>query len=295
MRVDATSIATMVQSLSDLGSRSAAISNSLSSGVRLNRLSDDASAAGQAVMLADAVSRDTAFVSTAATAGNGMQAADTALGSVVTQLTSAISTAVAAVDGTTLQSNRDTAVEQLKSIRESLLSLANSSYNGTYLFAGSSTAQPFTESASGAVTYTGNSNTSSVALASGGSLQSSLAGSSVFLASGASAFGALNDLITGLSASPFDSSTGTALVSNLRTALTNVTSQRAILNTAQNRLSSESDYTTTQKTNLQAQQSTLLSTDTASAATELSAITTQRNALLSTISIVEKGSLFEYL
>ena len=131
---------------------------------------------------------------------------------------------------------------------------------------------------------------------SGGTLQSSLAGSSVFLSPGGSVFGALNAVISELTTNTSTGATDAAgLVGNLRTALSSVTSQRAVLDTAQSRLSSESDYITTQKTNLSAQQSTLLSADTASLATELSAVTTQRSALLNTISIVEKGSLFDYL
>jgi CheY-like chemotaxis protein len=162
-----------------------------------------------------------------------------------------------------------------------------------YLFSGSSTAQPFTQQSDGTVTYNGNAQTTSVALAGGGALQSSLPGSSVFTATSASVFGTLNDLITGLNGTgTLDSAT---LVGNLTDALTNVSSQRAVLNTAQNRLSSESDYVTTQKTNLSAQQSALLTADPAALATELSAVTTQQNALMSTIGIVQKGSLFDYL
>ena len=109
-------------------------------------------------------------------------------------------------------------------------------------------------------------------------------------------FGSLNAIIAELSSnSTTDTTDASTLVGNLNDALTNVTSQRAVLDTAQSRLSTESNYVTTLKTNLSAQQSTLLSADTASLATQLSAVTTQRSALLSTIGIVDKGSLFDYL
>lgn len=292
MRVDDTSINSLVTSVASLNARQAEIANAISSGVRLNHLSDDPVASGSAATLANSLRKDDAFIATAGSAGNRLQAADTALGAVVTQLTSAISTAVGAgTDGASVAATA-VAVKGLQSIRESLLSLANSSYSGSYLFSGSGTAQPFAEAPNGTVTYAGDANTSSVPLVSGGSVQSSLAGSSVFLQAGASVFGALNALITSLSSG---TNTNAALVGDLRTALDNVTSQRAVLDTAQNRLSGESDYITAQTTNLTAQQSTLLSSDTVSLATQLSAVTTQRSALLSTIGLIEKGSLFDYL
>jgi flagellar hook-associated protein 3 FlgL len=283
----------LVTSMADLNTRQTDIANQMSSGMRLSQLSDDATAAGQAVTMAAGLQSDDAFISLASSVGNRMQAADSALSSVVTALTSAISTATGAVSNTTSASARATAAQQLQSIQQTLITLANSSYGGSYLFSGSSTAQPFTQQSDGSVTYNGNTQTTSVALAGGGALQSSLPGSSVFTATSASVFGALNDLITGLNGTgTLDSAT---LVGNLTDALNNVSSQRAVLNTAQNRLSSESDYVTTQKTNLSAQQSTLLTADPAALATELSAVTTQQNALMSTIGIVQKGSLFDYL
>jgi flagellar hook-associated protein 3 FlgL len=296
MRIDATFIQGLVTSAGDLNTREASIANSISSGVRLNQLSDDPVAAGQAAALATSLNRDDAFLSTSGTVGSRLQASDTALGSVVTQLTSAITTAVGALNNTDNASDRATAAQQLTSIRESLLSLANGSYTGSYLFSGSSTSAPFTEAADGTVTYTGNASTSTIPLLSGGTLQSSLAGSSVFLGTTGSVFGSLNAIISELSTNGTTDTTDAAgLVGNLRDALTAVTSQRAVLDTAQTRLSGESDYITAQKTNLSAQQSTLLTADTASLATQLSAVTTQRSALLSTIAIVEKGSLFDYL
>lgn len=288
-----TSLQQMLSSLSNLSDQQTRISQEMSSGLRITSLGDDPVASGQAVTMADTLRQDAAFLSTASNASNRMQTADTALGSVVSQLTSAISTATGALSGTGNTTTNAVAAQSLASIRDTILSLANSSYGGTYLFSGSSTAVPFTEDASGNVTYTGNSDATSVALTSGGTVSTSLAGNNVFAASGASVFDALNNIITALqSGATTDSS---SLVSGLRDALNNVISQRATLNSAQSRISSESDYITAQKTNLLAQQSTLLSADTATLATELSSVTTQRSALLSTIAAVQKGSLFDYL
>jgi len=287
------SLQQILSSLTDLNDRQTRISQEMSSGLRLTSLADDPAAAGQAVTMADSLHQDEAFLSTASTATNRMQTADTALGSVVSQLTSAIGTATGALNTTGTDASRAAAAQTLMGVRDSILSLANSSYGGLYLFGGTSTGTPFTVDASGTVTYSGNSESTHVMLTSGSSVTASLPGQGLFLASGASVFGALSQVISALQAgTPADAA---SLVSGLHDALSNVITQRATLNASQSRLSGESDYITQQKANLQAQQSTLLSADTASLATELSAVTTQRSALLSTIAVVQKGSLFDYI
>ena len=295
MRVDASSLTNLVKSLSDLNTRQAQIANELSSGVRLNHLSDDPVATGQATLTASALRRNDAFVATAASAGNRLQAADTALASVVSQLTGALSTAVGAYDEGAGATVKAVAVQQLKAVRESLLSLANSSYNGSYVFSGDSATQPFEQATDGTVTYTGSQGSSGVALLSGGSVLTAQDGSSIFLAGGTSVFGSLNQLISDLSQPSGSTGSASVLVGSLRDAFNNVLSSRASLNTAQKRLSTESDYVAAQKTDLTVQQGTLLSSDTAQLATELSTLTSQRTALLNTIGLLQKGSLFDYL
>ncbi len=292
MNINATAIQSLVTSAGNLNLQQANISSELSSGVRLNQLSDDPVAAGQTVRMADALRRDDSFIASANTAGNRLQATDTALSSVVTQLTSAISIATSAYNGTNDATSRNAAVQQLKTLRDSLVSLANSSYSGSYLFSGTGANQPFTEASDGTVTYSGTATTSQVPLASGGTVQGSMVGSAVFQANGASVFDSLNHAINDLSNGGTDPS---AFVGALKDALTNVSAQRTTLNTAQNRLSDESTYITNQKTNLTADQSTLIAADPASLATQLSSVTTQRSALLDTISVVEKGSIFDYI
>lgn len=287
------SLQQILASLGGLNDRQTRIAQEMSSGMRITSLGDDPAAAGQAVTMADSLQRDEAFLSTASSVTNRMQAADTALGSVVSQVTSAISTATGALSESGSYTSRAAAAQSLMGIRDTLLSLANSSYGGSYLFSGTATGTPFAMDASGVVTYSGTSETTRVALTSGSSVTSSLPGDGVFLSSGGSVFDALNQIITALQSGA--STDATTLVSTLHDALNTVILQRSTLNAGQSRLSNESDYITAQKTTLQAQQSTLLSADTASLASELSAVTTQRSALLSTIAVVQKGSLFDYL
>ena len=113
MRVDPHYISNLVTSLQGSTANEQRLTSELSSGLRVASLSDDPVAAGQASMLNAAIAQDDSFVQTAATAQSLMQVTDSALGSVVTQITSAISAATAGVNGT--ENSAD-----LKSLAQSL-------------------------------------------------------------------------------------------------------------------------------------------------------------------------------
>ena len=294
MRVDAAVTQQMVSSAQELQARQGKIAAELSSGVRIQSLSDDPAAVAQAGLLANSLRQTDSFLATAATVQNRMQAADSALGSVVSQLTSAISTAVAATDPTLTPQQQATAAQNLRALRDELLSTANSSYAGTYLFAGTATAgAPFVQAASGAVSYAGDNNREVLGLVSGGSIPASVPGSSVFVNGASSVFSAMDTLIAQLQSG---STMGAgALVGSMRASLDNVLQQRQTLDSSLTALGTETNYQTTEQTNLRANQSSLLGADTVSLATDLSQTSTQRSALLSTIASVEKGSLFDYL
>jgi flagellar hook-associated protein 3 FlgL len=65
-----------------------------------------------------------------------LQVADSALGSVVTQLTQAISLATSANNGTMNASDVKSVGNQISGILDEVQSLANTSYQGQYIFAG---------------------------------------------------------------------------------------------------------------------------------------------------------------
>jgi flagellar hook-associated protein 3 FlgL len=77
--------------------------------------------------------------------------------------------------------------------------------------------------------------------------------------------------------------------------LNTVSTQRTVIDNSLSQLESTSTYTQSSATQLEASQSTLISANTASVATELSADETQSQALDSTISTLEQNNLFNYL
>jgi flagellar hook-associated protein 3 FlgL len=177
------------------------------------------------------------------------------------------------------------------------VSLANSSYAGTYLFSGTSSSQPFTNDTSttpATVTYSGDTNQQKALTPGGQMLVTSVPGSAIFSASGANVLASLNSLIADFSSGTTSSSSLDDL-NQLRSGLTNVSSQRSILDASLNTLQLTTTYASTEQTNLTASQTSLVATDSASVATDLSNNESQQKALLSVMAVLGKTNLFDYL
>jgi flagellar hook-associated protein 3 FlgL len=259
----------------------------------VTKLSDNPVAAGQASLLGSAISQDDSFVQTAATTQSMMQLTDSALGSVVTQLTSAISVAVQGSNGTNDPTDNVAISGQLSNIRDEVVSLANTNYQGSYVFSGSQgNVQPYTldtTTTPATTTYNGDTQVGTVTTPGGAQIQTGLAGSAVFSAPGADVMTALNNLVADF-ASGTASASASADVGVLTTALGNLTQQRATLDSSLSRLESVSTYTQTDATEMTAAQSGLVAADTATVATQLSAAETQSQALTSVIATLEKAT-----
>jgi len=298
MQVDPNYVSGLVASLNNSTLSEQQLTTELSSGLRVSSLSVDPVAAGQASLLSSSISQDDSFVQTAATTQSLMQVADSALSSVVTQLTSALSLAVGGNSGTEGSSDLTSLSQQLGTIRDQVVSLANTSYQGTYIFAGSQgNVQPFTVNAGtspATTTYNGDAQVGTITTENGQQLQTTLAGSAVFTAPGANVMTALNNLIADFAGGTV-SSTSSTDIGALQSALSNVSRQQAILGSSLDRIESASTYAQTDATNRTAAVSTLVSADPATIATQLSSAETQNQALMNVISTVEKQSLFDYL
>src|ERR1035438_8046193 len=144
MRVDPYFVSNLVGSLDQTQLTQQQLTAELSSGVRVNSLSQDPVAAGQNVMLLSQIQRDDSFTQSSNLVQGQLNVTDSVLGSVVSQLNTAISLAISASNGTMNSSNLKTISNQLDGIRSEVLTLANTSYQGQYIFAGSQTSSvPF--------------------------------------------------------------------------------------------------------------------------------------------------------
>lgn len=298
MRVDPNYVSNLVGALNQSSSLEATLTNELSSGLRVTSLQDDPTAVAESTVMGSAISKDDTFVQTASGTQSMIQVSDSTLGEIVSQLTSAVSLAVSGSNGTLNSANIASVQQQLTGIRDQVLSLANTSYLGQALFAGSQgSVKPFTlnTSTSPATTsYVGDTNVNYVETPSGQKIQTNLAGSDVFGSGSTGVFGALNQLIADF-AGGTASASAVADTGTLSAALSNVSAQRSLLDGSLSRLQATSTYAQTEESQFKVQQGNLVSADPASVATQLSAAETQNQALMSVMTALEKSDLFDYM
>ncbi len=299
MRVDPFYVSNLVNALDQAQSTEQQLTSELSSGVRVTSLGQDPVASGENVLLLNQIQRDDSFTQSSSLEQGGLQVADSALGSVVTQLTQAISLATSANNGTLSASQLQAISSELSGIRDEVTSLANSSYQGKYIFAGSLTASaPFSTSSSASpatTTYSGDSDVNYLETPNGQTIQLNLPGDQIFAAGGTNdVFAALNNLIADF-ASGTASATSTTDLQSLNSALNYISRQRVTLDNSLSRLTASTSSATTEKTQLTAAQTSLMQADLGDISTQLSLSKTQQTALESVIAQLGSGSLFEKL
>ena len=114
----------------------------LTTGKRVNVASDDPSAAAREVAISSQSGDCDQFLRSIASISSELQTADSALNSGVTALQQAISLGVEGANGTMSQQDRAALASEVQSISQQMLGIANLSYNGKYVFAGTADSQP---------------------------------------------------------------------------------------------------------------------------------------------------------
>jgi len=294
IRINPFPIPDLLQALEKLQQQQNTATLQLATGSRINQPSDDPEGASQLVQIHDEESQVDSFQSSIGTVSGLFSTADSTLSSVVTVLQRAISLGVEGANGTLSDSDRADVAAELSGIQTQLLSLANTSYRGQFIFAGTAETTPFvldSTSPSG-VRYAGNTGTNFVTIGSGYQVQTNLPGSQVFSGAGADVFQSIQDLITALQT---NSGIATA-VDEVGAAFRYVTSQRVFYGNASNQTDSQSTYLNSEKLNLSQQENAVSATDMAAVATGLSNGQLAANATLEAISrISQSTTLFDYL
>jgi len=298
MRVDPNYVTNLASALDGTQAREQQLSNELSSGVRINSLSDDPIAAGQNVLLLNQIQRDDSFTQSADLVTGQLQVADSALGSVVSQLNDAISLATSADNGTMNASDVQSIGAQISGILNEVQSLANTSYQGQFIFAGGKTsATPFSTSSAtspAVTTYSGDGDINYLETPNGQKIQLNVPGDQIFLGT-SNVFATLNTLVSDFSNGTVDTAQVQADTQGLTAALNYVSQQRVTIDNSMTQLTAASGAISSEQAQLTASQTDLMQADLATVATQLSLSQTQATALESVISQLGSGSLFDKL
>jgi flagellar hook-associated protein 3 FlgL len=269
----------------------------IASGQKLNSLSDNPAAVASLVGLRMESSSDTQYLSNITSMTGSLQVADSALSSVVEALTSAQSLGVQGANGTLNSADQQAIAEQVQGLQQQILGLANTSYNGEFLFSGTATstqpytAVPVTPASPSGITYQGNTNTSSMEISEGQAMPINLPGSQLFSNGTASVFQSLQDLYSALNTNGDVSSA----VTEVSKALSYVSAQQTFYGNSLDRLKNAQTFLTQEQTQLTENESSTLDADMATAVTNLSQTQATRQALLDAGGNISQTDLFDYL
>jgi flagellar hook-associated protein 3 FlgL len=266
----------------------------IASGSSVNLPSDNPAAAASLVQNSAETSQADQFERSVGSIQGEIQSADSNLSSVVTALQQAITLGVEGANGTVNGADRAAIVTQIQGIQNQLLSLANLSYQGNYVFGGTAnqtTPYVLDPSSASGVTYQGNLGVNNVTLGNQFSLQANLPGSEIFSAHGADVFQSIQDLITSLQSG---TGIGTA-VTELGTASSYVSAKSVFYGNALNQLNSQQTYLSSDTAQLAQQQSTVAAADLPAVISNLTSAQTSLQATLEAIASTASTNLFQYL
>jgi flagellar hook-associated protein 3 FlgL len=293
IRVNPYPLPDLLAALADTQQQQNTSSLDLATGTRINKPSDDPAGAAQIVINTAQSSQADTFLRSITSVTGLLQTADSTLNSVVTALQRVISLGVEGANGTLSDSDRADVATELTGIKQQLLSLANTPYQGQFIFAGTSTVQPFVADAtsSSGVTYNGNTGTNNVEVGQNYSLQINQAGSQLFTSASGNVFQSISDLINALQTNNgIDSA-----VSEVSDAFNHITGQRVFYGNALNQLQAQQTYLNSEKVDLASAADSISATDMAATSTAFTQSQVAIQADLAAMSRISQSSLFDYL
>lgn len=267
----------------------------LSSGRRVTLPSEDPAAIASSITDRSRVQRNDQFIESVSTVRDAVSIADSSLSSVVIALQRAIALGIAGGTGTLTAANRLALAEEVKGIKSQVLSVANLSYRGGYLFSGTTMTQPYVSDplAASGLRYDGNDNQITVRVSESLDVKANVPGSSIFTAPGADVFQTLADLQQALESNDPVAAQGTCVA--IRDAMDRIVAVRAQLGNTMNQLDSCSQFLSTEQLNLKSRENTLIGADPEKAASDLAQAQLAHQAVLQSIARQTKLNLLDYL
>jgi flagellar hook-associated protein 3 FlgL len=268
----------------------------MSTGLSVNLPSDDPASAALLVQNAAATSQADQYLRSIGSLQAELQSADSTLNSVTTALQRAISLGVEGANSTLNGADQQALATEVQGIQSELVNLANLSYQGNYVFAGTAnqTAPYVLDSTSpSGVDYVGNSGVNSITVGNQFTVQTNLPGSELFSSPGDDVFQAVQDLITGLQSG--DTSQISTAVGEITNASNYLDTQRVFYGNTLNQLDSQQTYLNSDTTQLAQQQNTLGAADMPSVISNLESSEVSQQATLESIAATQQTDLFNYL
>jgi flagellar hook-associated protein 3 FlgL len=296
MRVNPNYTADMVNLLAQAQQSQTNALQQLSTGRSVTNPSDDPAAEATMVAENSRSAADDQYTASSNSLTQVLNTADSTMSSVVTALQRAITLGTEGANGGMNQSDLNSIATEVSGIKDEMVSLANTSFAGQYLFGGTVTNTPpyVADAATGAVTYVGNGQQNKVQIGTGLSVASNLPGSSIFSQPSGDVFSALQSMLTALQSGD-TTAVGTA-VTQVSSALDAVNTSRVFYGTTVNELTSNESYLSQDQVNIASYESTLVDANTATAAVNASQAQTVLSATVAAAAQMDQqADLLTYL
>lgn len=267
----------------------------VASGRRISAPSEDPLSAAAAIGEHASLSRLAAYGNAADAAVYRLGIADSTLSDIVSQLTSAQTTALAARGSTPTQEQRDAASHELLAIRDALMSDINTRFQGTYIFSGSEiTTAPFARAGTAITPYQGDANPTYADIANGRAASITFDGGRLFQGGDPQhILDALTDLAAAVSAGD---DTGIATgISALGRAFDRATTMQSEIGDSLRSIEDVRLFTASEKNGVIARLASIEDADLAEAATRLSQADTAYRAALASLATIGRTTLMDYL
>jgi flagellar hook-associated protein 3 FlgL len=277
--------------------------NEISSGKRVNVAADDPDQIQSLLQLETDGKQNTQIESNLDSASADADSADTALGSAIQLMDTAVSLATQGATATTDASGRQDIAQEIAGIQAQMVSISQTQVQGRYIFSGDEPNSPTYQLDLTATT--GSAATNGVDLLSeapatrqvedpeGGTFTASETAQQIFDAPGASVFAALNSLRLNLLA---NNQTGIGdSLSALQTASDHLNTMEAFYGNVEDRISNSNAFASQYDTQLQTAISNIQDADVAQAATQLTQENTALQAAFQAEGKMPTTSLFNYL
>lgn len=267
----------------------------VSTGLSVNQPSDNPTAAAAMVENTIETGDVDEYTQNVSTSLATVKQASSVLSSVVSSLTSAQSAGIEGANGTSSAATMKIIANQVQGILDSVITDANTTVGGAYLFSGTSTSTPYTADPSSPTgyTYNGNNQTSSVAIGDQTNVAVNLPGSQVFSNSSSSVIGSLSSLVSALNSG--NSSAVETATTAVGSAIGFVGQQQVFYSNAESQLSSQETFLQQDTVTLTTQESNLIGVNEATAATDLTQAETDNSAALAAVAKVLPNNLLNYL
>lgn len=276
--------------ISDTSSRLAKLQGQLSSGNQITTSSDNPTGTVRAMQLRAEMDRNDQYATNSSDAIAWLSTADQTYSSAVTVLQQARGYVLQGLNTGASDTNAaNTLASQVDHLRNSLLGLANTQYNGRPIFGGT-TANGTAYDSSG--TYVGDSGAVTRAVGTDATVTVATPGTDVFGSGSNDVFSVLQNISDTLRTNP---AALTGSLDQLDTAISSVSSAQAVAGANYQRVQLAQSTQTTVGTSLKGQLSDIVDIDLAKMAVQVTTANTAYQAALQTTANIHQMSLLDFL